>query len=310
MTEVVEEAIKGLEATDELIEEIADTVDIPNVKLLVSVTGVLALAGGVALGYFIATKRLETKYSKLAEAEIAEMEEYFAAKELARMTKPDLQDLVPPEEAVVVAETEEVVQTQQTVIGVQPTGDRVVRDVPDYMKNADGSVTTVGEDGTPVKSHYPSPVDQNVFDTETPDGLGDGWDFATETKLRAGDASKPYVIHQSEMGEAHGPDEVGLDCTTYTYYTEDDVLADERDRALSPAEVEKMVGEQNLKRFGQGSGDPNVVLVRNPTIGQEFEIVKSDQSYNRDVLGFDDEEDALKHYDMPSAGRKRRWDDE
>jgi hypothetical protein len=61
-----------------------------------------------------------------------------------------------------------------------------------------------------------------------------------------------------------------------------------------------LVGDDNL-RFGYGSNDSNMVYVRNPRIEMDMEIVRSQGTYTKEVLGFDDEAE-LKH-----SGRRRRF---
>lgn len=74
--------------------------------------------------------------------------------------------------------------------------------------------------------------------------------------------------------------------SSLTYYAGDDVLADERDQAIS--DVDRIVGCDNLTQFGTLSGDDNVVYVRNSTMHHEFEITLSTGSYKAEVLGLDD----------------------
>lgn len=295
--------VGAAEVAETLIEEVAEAVVLPNVKLIAASAAVAGLVAGIGLGYLVARNRLEAKYTQIAEDEISEMRSHFEKRELARREKPDLADLAAPGKAAIITKNEQYHEESpvddEKVVVMGPDGSTVIRDVPDYMKNADGSVTR-SADLPPVKSHY---TEKNVFDTQEPDNLGDGWDYATETKLRAAKSGFPYVIHQDEIGEE--PDVGGL--TEYTYYEEDDVLADETDKIVHDRET--MIGGDNLLRFGQGSGSEDVVFVRNPTLGEEFEITKSQNSYAREVLGIEPEdEDELSHSEIPR--RQKRWDDE
>lgn len=95
------------------------------------------------------------------------------------------------------------------------------------------------------------------------------------------DPNLPHIIGREDFMHA----EVGYHQTTLTYFTVDDVLVDEEDAPIT--EVEKLVGVDNLTRFGHMSDDPKVVYIRNPYVGADFEVIKSESSYSRDVLGFD-----------------------
>lgn len=93
------------------------------------------------------------------------------------------------------------------------------------------------------------------------------------------DPGKPYVITQDDfMGNA-----TGFGQSTLTYYLEDDTLVDERDEIIaSPHDV---LGEGFRSQFGQDSSDENTVHIRHEKLGLEFEVVRSNGSYRREVLG-------------------------
>lgn len=111
----------------------------------------------------------------------------------------------------------------------------------------------------------------------------------------------PYVISMEEyMENEHDHEQV-----TMTYYEGDNVLSDERDKHVE--DVNGCVGRANLMLFGIGSGDPNVVLVRNERLRMDFEVLKSTGKYAHEVLGFDEE---LKHSDAGRRKSRRRWDDD
>lgn len=69
-----------------------------------------------------------------------------------------------------------------------------------------------------------------------------------------------------------------------TYYEGDDVLADAEDNPSPTAR--KWLGE-TLKRFGDKSGDPNVVYVQIPKYTSEFSVVRDFSSYASVVAGLD-----------------------
>jgi hypothetical protein len=105
------------------------------------------------------------------------------------------------------------------------------------------------------------------------------WDYDAEIAQR--DKQHPYVIHQNEYNEEF-PEYTQV---TWTYYAGDDILADERDEIVARPEL--IVGDKNLKRFGHGSDDANVVFIRNDRIEMEFEVCRSLKSYMVEVKGLD-----------------------
>ena len=102
-------------------------------------------------------------------------------------------------------------------------------------------------------------VHRNVFDEQPHDG--------------------PVIITQEDFMA----NETGYEQATLTYYVKGDTLTDQRDEIFENAI--DVVGPLAVHNFGEGSSDPNTVHVRNSRLQMEFEIVKSDRSYEEDVLG-------------------------
>jgi hypothetical protein len=139
--------------------------------------------------------------------------------------------------------------------------------------------------GAPVTKESVEPPQQNIFEAQPKDV----WDFSKEIASR--DGKSLYIIHYDERGES-GNEEV-----TLTYYAGDDVLCDAQDKVVE--DVDKVVGEENLDKFGHGSNDPVIVYVRNENLSIDIEVVKSEQTYAEEVHGF-------THEDQPRR-RRERW---
>jgi hypothetical protein len=92
----------------------------------------------------------------------------------------------------------------------------------------------------------------------------------------------PRIITQDQFMA----NENGYEQATLTFYAKGGVLTDQRDEAIDNAV--DVVGDLFLVNFGEGSSDPNVVHVRNDKLYMDFEIVRSERSYNEDVLGLED----------------------
>jgi hypothetical protein len=112
-----------------------------------------------------------------------------------------------------------------------------------------------------------------------------GWDYGAEMQTRS--PNHPYIIHQDEFNN----NQLEFGHQTWTYYAGDDILSDERDEVVVRPEL--VVGEENLKKFGHGSDDTEVVFIRNEKVGMEFEICRSWKSYASEVHGIDPEDRAL-----------------
>jgi len=112
-------------------------------------------------------------------------------------------------------------------------------------------------------------VRHNIFDGD------DEWDYAVELPTR--NPNRPYIIHADEFAA----DERGFDSqSTLTWYEGDQILTDSSEVPIY--DVRNTVGEL---RFGHGSGDPNVVYIRNEKLRAEYEIVRDFSSYQDTVLG-------------------------
>lgn len=138
-------------------------------------------------------------------------------------------------------------------------------------------------------------VNVNVFGTDNT------WDIEIEKSKREAQPDEPYVISKEEFQSGTS----GYSQGSLSYFVEDDTLIDEQDQPLP--DTESTVGEDNLNRFGHGSGDNRVVYIRNDRLEMEWEVVKHEGSYNKHVLGFDDH---LEHADRRRPHRPPRRTDE
>ena len=143
------------------------------------------------------------------------------------------------------------------------------------------------EEATPTPYHRvgSEPEKQNVFDLPQPEIEEDVDVYQMER-----DPEVPYVIHKEEFNST--PE--GYERHTLTFFEGDDVLSDERDKVIE--DQDETIGLGNLSRFGVGSGDPNIVYVRNEKLKVDIEIVHSDGTYATEVHGF--QPDELQHSSM------------
>jgi len=251
----------------------------------------LGLAAGAAAGaliaFRIAYKKAETKYSEIAAEEVAEMRQHYQDKLVAldaNNKKKDVEEIVRERGYSVEPE-----QTEPPMAVTPPTT------VVDAAREAvdDEDVVEVDDDpGDPmeevlIEAHTSGeePKVRNVFAEHAVD---DTWDSFAERKRRS--PLEPYVIHRDERDEFGHYDDV-----TWTYYEADDVLCNERDEVVAGDERDKLLGEANLEKFGHGSGDAQIVYIRNDQLEMQFEIVRSPNSYAEEVHGFDPPEPEIRH---------------
>jgi len=101
-------------------------------------------------------------------------------------------------------------------------------------------------------------------------------DIESPTVLR--DTTVPYVI----MAEEYTDENREFSKVALTWYTEDSVLADERD---SPLRDISIAGDFQDK-FGEESGDADIVFMRNEQLTLDMEITRKEGSFRQIVLGY------------------------
>lgn len=284
--EAVAEVAETVSDESAEVAEAARLLSSHDLGLIVGGLGVGIVVGAVG-GYFFFNKRLNTKYSQMADEEIAGMREHFNQKLLAQTERED--------KSALVSELEQKAEDLK------------------YKKTQDPR-----EDGTPVPYHrvgdeseveapeVPEPEEpetRNVFEQGGPEGDGilvadSNWNYEEELKNR--DPTVPFVIHQDEHREGPGEDE-DYDKVHLTYFEGDDILSDERDQVID--ERDKIVGIANLSKFGHGSGDPNIVYIRNVPLACDIEVVRSTGKYAQEVHGFSDDE--IRHSSMRRRSPRR-----
>lgn len=228
------------------------------------------IAGGLLLGsavtYMITKKRLEAKYEETLGEEIAKAKAHYneIGKDRLRVT---------------------------TVEPVEETAERALtsyqgREVPLTMdENADDPLPEEVEVEVDVTVRPNNVFTANQADVE--------WDQDREENIRLEQIDKPYVISVREYSESDYRN------SSLAYFAEDGVLIDEREQPIP--DIDAVINEANLERFGHGSNDRRIVYVRNDKLEMDFEVVRSEGSYAKEVLG-------LQHEEGPPIRRFRMSD--
>jgi hypothetical protein len=268
----------SMASEDIIAEEVIEKV-VRTVPLRMSLIGAaMTFAGGCLIGYAWTEGRLRTKYQEIAEEEIEAMRDHFRSKAIAREEKPAVEEIIAEQGYVAppIPQKEEVTGTS--------------------LKKARDIAKENSEDLEQQELAEEAERRVNVFELhgDTDVEESDEWDYEEETRMRRPDY--PYVIHVDERGEL-----AEMDQLTWTYYEGDEVLCNASDEVVT--DVDRSVGLSNLDKFGHGSGEQNVVIVRNVVLGIEIEIVRSPGRYDEEVLG-------LQHADESARRRKRSFDDD
>lgn len=234
-------------------------------------TSIVSLAAGAAGGYLFAKKKLEDEFNEKMEAEITATKEFYSRmhKKGEFSTPESAARKLFPEGARRIADGEPDEATLARVLkGLKYLDDG---DVPEHI--------------AAIKGEPPKVVTMNIFDSVVEDF--ENVDLKEIMDSRSPDV--PYVLLRDEFLNNERED---LSQHTLTYFAEDDVLVDEKEKPIRDAD--KYVGEENLKKFGFLSGDKSVVYVRNEKLGMEYEILLSNRSYAEEVLGIPQEANRRK----------------
>lgn len=262
---------------EEILNEVSDVVEntatvIKNNPYILAAVGIVGLAVGTFAGYKFANKKMEADLQELLEEEIQKTKEYYTT--LAK--RGDYETPEKAAEKLIPAEERAAREALTTYKSGKIEYNRIEEDdVNGDEVEETVEVKTEEEIEQPVTHH-------NIFVDGKPLGPDEEYYEHEDTGLRT--TEYPYVITEEE----YFANEQEFTQITCTYYEGDDVLVDEQDKPID--DVEEMVGEANLKRFGTGSKDRNIVYIKNNKRGLDFEIARSRGKYTVEVLGFDDEE--------------------
>lgn len=267
--EVVEEAV---EAADKLVEAAsaasADGLYVSKGYLAgAAFIGGLAIVGVGYAAYQMGVKRTQTKYEEILEKEVAEAKAFYSA-----LHKKD--DFATPEKTALALHGSELEEAAEALLRYQGEDEA---DDPEE------------EEGTMVAENV------NVF---LQNSVDDDFDFDQEMANRS--PERPYIIHEQEFMEA----DPEFEKLSITYYAGDDTLADDGDEEIPL--VDETVGEDNLQRFGHGSGDSRIVYIRNERLSTDFEVLKSDGKYAHEVLGLEHADGGARAHQRAKELRKFR----
>jgi hypothetical protein len=256
---------------------------------------VATLVAGAAVGYIFAEKRLKAKYVAISEEEIKQAKEFYAKlNKSEKYSTP--QELIKAYEEGVVDNMQEELENS----GFSEDEARTLveeRAVIEEQRRKAFEIVNRMEYKAETEPEKPKKIVKNIWEAqkEMREASKVTYDLEEEMMLLR-TPTEPYIVTEDEfMANANEYEQISL-----TYYSEDDVLCDDKDIPLQ--DVDRIVGSASLTRFGVGSGDASIVYVWNERLGSAFEIALQDGSYSEIVLGF------IEHSATPR--RFRRYGDD
>lgn len=236
---------------------------------------------GAAITYKLVSEKMKTKYSEIADEEIDEMRRHYREKTRAvesEAAKRPLNEIIEEQGY----SSSENTTSDSPPMAVQPPVAVVLENQDD---EADGDPDDEDEDGEDESLMSDARRAFREEERQRQQWVAPEWNYHEELRKRSPDA--PYVIHYDERHE------MGYQDMILTYWDKDDVVSNDRDEVIDPDERADMIGKDTLDRFGHGSGDRDIVFVRNDKLELIFEISRSPNSFAEEVHGFS--HDDLSH---------------
>lgn len=205
----------------------------------------LLIGGGVT--FLTMHKVVEAKYAKIANDEIESVKRRYA---VIRKVETDW-DIDVEDEAAEKPPTE-VEEYQQVITEL------------DYSSD-DGEVRTTIVETPDVTVEETEVTVRNIFKEKPVTSLGE--------------RKTPYPLTDEE----YAADEAGFEHITLRYFVGDTTLVDDQEEIIP--DVDRVVGIENLEHFGEFSGDPNVLYIRNERLQTDFEVIIDEGEYVAIILG-------------------------
>lgn len=202
--------------------------------------------GGAAIGSLITFALVKEKYEALIDGEIEAMRIFY-------------EDKYSDEERPKEEEEPEVVDDLREATSIK---EGITIEMNDYTKYTERYKSDASEE-------RPNEEDYHEEDNEMPPVLDEDYEML----------DRPYVISFDEYTNSM----THIDKIELVYFKGDDVLVDDQDDIID--NVEYLIGEDNLFELGNEPETPNVLYVRNPKTGADYEIVQNHASFREVVLG-------------------------
>lgn len=246
------------------------------------------VSGGV--GYVVAKRELEKQFQDQLKAEIEDAKAYYQQMYSTPVFVADEDDAAEGETKY---NDEELRVIREATDAADPMPVDLVGQAlavgRSYKADNEDNQREPGDD-------RPAPVIvNNIFQNITPEPENTmPSDDVVEALLESRDPEAgPYIITKEEflMNEADNEQ------VKYTYWDQDRpvILVDDADEFNPINDIDRVAGEDNLLHFGYGSGDLEVLYIRNDLMDLDLHITRSSGRYADEVMGLDEGEPHLRH---------------
>lgn len=276
------------------------------------ITGVAGLSVGGAVGYIVAIRRAKRQFLQLVEESEEQLQAYSRHEIIRQYAQHDVEQIEsvqlghPPRlwdtgidrDQESIADTSERVPYYQVHKSPVEFQRFVEHEVVPVVKEADPELEALLDEEEAIARERQD-VLKNVFiEGKLYDASDDEWDWEAELNMRSDKTI--YVITREEFDA----DDVGYRQSTAYWYETDRMLADENGDAIY--NWTSHIGTE--LPFGHGSGDENVLFIRNENLKWEYCICRDPGRFDQEVGGHDIEvdyeEQDLKHSRQPLRMRR------
>lgn len=235
--------------------------------ILAGASAVSATAGAGAT-YIFTTRRLEKAFEERLDRELDLAKTYYA--KLNKDGEFADPETLASERGYIDPEQLKGVKPSYTTYSKAGTNVKVPEGIASLkvVEEAVGVTVSIDEEGDIEVTE----VHRNIFDE---DASGDHFNLEEEEKNRT--QEYPYVISESEW-ENGLP---GTEKIEMTYYAGDQILVDGAEEVVP--DEDPIIGLVNLKRFGHGSNDPDIVYIRNERLDIDFMVVRNHGTYGETI---------------------------
>lgn len=253
-------------------------------RLLIAASSAMTAVASAAVTYVVTNRVLEKKFQERLKRETDDARAYF--QELYSTPTLTKEDIRPTQ-----SEGEISVMVREATAEIDGMPADLVEKAIEAVRKYEGAP----DEETTEEDISPRIV--NLFQSHTAPG-----EEVLAALMADRDPSQPYIITKEEFLN-NDPDHEQL---KFTYWSGDGVLVDDREE-MNPVDNERVAGEDNLLRFGYGSGDEHVLYVRNEALELDLHITRSTGKYTVEVMAFDDDGPHLAHSRSPR--KFRNFDD-
>jgi len=262
------------------------------------VKNLLCLAGGVAIGYYVAHSRLEKTFHERLKKETDDAKEFFRLKYAKKAAADYVNDEEFMKEAIRAADALSAyvgVPVDATAL-VEDLSEAVERDQPDIPE--DEPTDSEGDPGEEYwenwkKEHEADkaaeeskPAPPVVVVPEQAVGAVNYNRISTDAvkKEDPAEAKVEFTVVPIDQEEYDG-NAFGFEQTTVTYFAGDDRLANMHDQVITEDAREKFLGAEifELLKTPEARGGQDTVYARNVPRRREFEIIISPGNYTDEV---------------------------